>query len=62
MVELKHFVNGLQKDLPAVEAALTYAWSNGVVEGHNNSLKMIKRQMNGRAKFDLLRQRVLYTG
>ena len=62
VVELKHFVNGLQKDLPAVEAALTYAWSNGVVEGHNNRLKMIKRQMYGRAKFDLLRQRVLYPG
>jgi transposase len=62
IMEMKYFVNGLNKDLSAVEAALTYEWSNGVVEGHNNRLKMIKRQMYGRAKFDLLRQRVLYSG
>jgi hypothetical protein len=34
-----------------------YEWSNGQVEGMNRS---IKRQMYGRAKFDLLRLRVLY--
>lgn len=61
IVELKNFAQGLEKDLKAIEAALTYEWSNGPVEGHNNRLKMIKRQMYGRAKFDLLRQRVLYT-
>jgi transposase len=61
-VELEYFVRGLQKDLPAVEAGHMYEWSNGVVEGHNNRLKMSKRQMYGRAKFDLLRQRVLYSG
>ena len=58
---MKNFAQGLEKDLKAIEAALTYEWSNGPVEGHNNRLKMIKRQMYGRAKFDLLRQRVLYT-
>ncbi len=58
--ELTYFAIGLEKDLPAVEAALTYAWSNGPVEGHNNRLKMLKRQMYGRAGFDLLRLRVLY--
>lgn len=62
IVELDYFVRGLQKDLPTVEAGLTYEWSNGVVEGQNNRLKMIKRQMYGRAKFDLLHQRVLYNG
>ena len=35
-------------------------WSNGPVEGQVNRLKLIKRSMYGRAKFDLLRQRVLH--
>lgn|GEM_PF-2927248 len=61
IVELKNFAQDLEKDLKAIEAALAYEWSNGPVEGHNNRLKMIKRQVYGRAKFDLLRQRVLYT-
>jgi hypothetical protein len=39
--------------------ALTLPWSNGQTEGHVNRLKLIKRQMFGRAKFDLLRQRVI---
>lgn len=34
-------------------------WSNGVVEGHVNRLKMLKRQMYGRASFELLRRRVM---
>lgn len=61
IIELKNFAQGLEKDSQAVEAALTYEWSNGPTEGHNNRLKMIKRQMYGRAKFDLLRKRVLYS-
>ena len=59
--ELRYFALGLEKDRPAVEAALTYSWSNGPVEGQINRLKMIKRQMYGRAGFDLLRLRVLYS-
>jgi len=43
-----------------VEAALTLKWSNGQVEGQVNKLKTIKRQMDGRAKFDLLRARGLH--
>lgn len=62
IVEMKNFAQGLEKDFQAVEAALTYHWSNGPTEGYNNRLKMIKRQMYGRAKFDLLRNRVLYSG
>jgi transposase len=62
IVEMKNFAQGLEKDFQAVEAALTYSWSNGPTEGHNNRLKMIKRQMYGRAKFDLFRKRVLYSG
>lgn len=57
--ELRTFAEGLKKDELAVRAALRLEWSNGQVEGQINRLKLIKRQMFGRAKFDLLRQRVL---
>jgi transposase len=40
-------------------AAMSLPWNNGQVEGQVNRLKLIKRQMYGRANFDLLRQRVL---
>lgn len=58
---LHSFVRGLRRDLDAVTAGLTLPWSSGIVEGHVNRLKMIKRQMFGRAKPDLLRKRVLLT-
>ena len=57
--ELCSFVEGLDRDRKAVEAALQLSWSNGPVEGQVNRLKVIKRQMYGRANFDLLRARVL---
>ena len=57
--ELMNFAAGLGKDA-AVRAALTCEWSNGQVEGQVNRLKTIKRQMFGRANFDLLRRRVLH--
>jgi transposase len=55
------FIRGLRRDLDAVTAGLTLPWSSGIVEGHVNRLKMLKRQMFGRAKPDLLRKRVLLT-
>ena len=55
----KNFATSLRRDYQAVKAALTYEWSNGQVEGQVNRLKFIKRQGYGRAKFDLLRKRVL---
>lgn len=58
--ELVSFVRGIRRDRAAIDAMLTSQWSNGQTEGQVNRLKMIKRQMFGRAKFDLLRQRVLY--
>ena len=58
--EIRNFVEKLRQDQAAVQAGLTMQWNNGVVEGHVNRLKCIKRAMYGRAKFDLLRQRVLY--
>jgi transposase len=53
------FADGLRRDLPAVRAALTAPWSTGPVEGHITRLQLLKRQRYGRAKCDLLRQRVL---
>ena len=58
--ELKRFAQGLRQDYAAVKAALTSRYSNGPTEGHVNRLKLFKRQMYGRAKLDLLRQRVLH--
>lgn len=56
---IRQFAEGLKTDLDAVTAALTVHWNNGASEGHISRLKMIKRQMYGRAKFDLLRARFL---
>ena len=56
---LMEFAKGIKQDLAAVANALSLAWSNGQVEGQVNRLKFIKRQMYGRANFDLLRKRVL---
>ena len=56
---LQRFADGLRRDLEAVKAALTLPWSQGQVEGWVNKLKFIKRAMDGRANFDLLRQRIL---
>jgi transposase len=57
--ELESFARTLSWDYDAVAAALRYEWSQGQVEGQINRLKLIKKQMYGRANFDLLRQRVL---
>ena len=57
---LRGFVAGLVSDIEAVRAALSQPWSNGPVEGQVNRLKLLKRQMYGRANFDLLRSRVLH--
>ncbi len=58
--ELANFVKGIKQDQAAVKAALKFEWSQGQVEGQVNRLKMLKRQMYGRAKFDLLKARVLH--
>jgi hypothetical protein len=56
---LRSFAVGLGKDFDAVRAGLSMPWNSGAVEGNVNRLKTIKRQMYGRANFDLLRRRVL---
>jgi len=53
------FAAGLEQDGAAVRAALTTPWSNGQAEGQITRLKLLKRQVHGRARFDLLRRRVL---
>jgi transposase len=58
--DLVTFAAGLHQDGRAVRAALEMDWSNGQVEGQVNRLKCVKRQMYGRANFDLLRLRVLH--
>lgn len=50
---------GIERDRNAVIAGLTLPWSSGVVEGHVNRIKMLKRQMLGHEGFALLRKRVL---
>jgi transposase len=56
---LGQFARTLRRDEKAVELSIRTPWSNGPVEGHINRLKMIKRQMYGRAGFSLLKARVL---
>ncbi len=57
--EIRRFALGLQQDA-AVRAALEQPWSQGQTEGQVTRLKLLKRQMYGRANFDVLRLRVLH--
>jgi transposase len=57
--ELRNLALGMRKDFSAIQNALHLPWSNGQTEGQINRLKLLKRQMYGRAKFDLLRLRCL---
>ncbi len=54
---MRRFALGLYEDYAAVKAGVTLPWSTGPVEGHINRLKMLKRQMFGRAHLDLLSRR-----
>ena len=56
---LKSFARGIKEDWEAVKNGMTYQWSNGQVEGQVNRLKMLKRQMYGRASHELLKKRFL---
>ncbi|EMD3364926.1 transposase, partial [Salmonella enterica] len=55
--ELQRVAAGMETDAAAICEAITSSWSNGVVEGHVNRLKMLKQQMYGRVGFELLRRR-----
>ena len=53
------FATGIKNDRTAVHAAITEPWSNGQTEGQITKLKLVKRQMYGRAKIDLLQARLI---
>ena len=53
------FGSGVAKDEAAVRAAITLPWSNGQTEGHITRLKLVRRQMYGRGKIDLLQARLI---
>jgi transposase len=57
----QRLAKSFRRDLEAIKAGLTLPWSTGPVEGHINRLKLVKRQMFGRAKLDLLAHRFLAT-
>lgn len=59
VAEFRAFAETLRHDVQAVRGAITSPWSNGQTEGQVNKIKMLKRQMYGRASVDLLRQRLL---
>jgi predicted transcriptional regulator len=59
VAELETFINGLKQDIDAVINAITSDFSNGLVEGTVNKIKVIKRIMYGRCQFDLLRNKCL---
>src|SRR6266508_2309014 len=58
---LTAFADSLTSDLDAVTRGLTTRWNSGPIEGRVNHIKMLKRQMFGRASLPLLRKRVLLT-
>jgi transposase len=58
--EVRSLAAGIRRDRAAVAPALSMAWSNGQTEGQINRLKVLKRQMYGRAKLHLLEKRFLY--
>jgi transposase len=53
------FASGVAKDEAAVRAAIALPWSNGQTEGQITRLKLVKRQMYGRGKIDLLQARLI---
>lgn len=57
--QLHTFARGVRQDYTAVRNGLSLPYSSGACEGNVNRLKMIKRQMYGRASFSLLRKRIL---
>jgi transposase len=59
LAPFRRFARGLRADYGAVQAAVTLPWSQGPIEGQINRLKMLKRQMYGRARLDLLARRFL---
>lgn len=55
----RYFIQSIERERDAVQAAIDLPWSNGQTEGQIHRLKLLKRQMYGRAKLDLLRIRLM---
>jgi transposase len=53
------FASSVSNDRASVHAAIVQPWSKGQTEGQINKLKLVKRQMYGRAKIDLLQARLI---
>lgn len=58
--ELKTLACGIDLDIKAVQNAVAYDISNGIVEGFVNKLKVVKRMMYGRASINLLRNKIVF--
>jgi len=59
IAELDSFIGGLRLDMDAVMNAIIYDYSNGLAEGTVNKIKVIKRIMYGRCRFDLLKNKCI---
>ena len=59
VAELAAVATFMRRDYDAIVAALTLPWSNGQTEGHVTRLKLVKRQMYGRGRLDLLKRRLI---
>jgi transposase len=59
LCEIDAFIGGLKQDIDAVINAITTNFSNGLVEGTVNKIKLIKRIMYGRCRFSFLRNKCL---
>ncbi|MFE5869557.1 transposase [Streptomyces roseifaciens] len=57
--ELRTLARRVRRDDAAVLAALATTLTSGAAEGNVTAIKLLKRQMYGRAGFDLLRRRIL---
>ncbi|UWV46284.1 transposase [Acetivibrio thermocellus] len=57
--EINSFINVIERDMEAVRNAIKYEYSNGLVEGYINKLKVIKRIMYGRCSFETLKTKIL---
>lgn len=58
--QLRSFARGIRRDQQAVTAGLSLPYSSAALEGNVSKIKLIKRQMFGRAGFPLLRKRVIH--
>ena len=57
---INKFILSLKTDWEAVINAASYPLSNGVTEENVNKIKQIKRDMYGKASYELLRKKVIY--